>query len=56
MTTECDPQGAQKAADFWLKGLTSLVEAQARELDELRAEVARLRAQRDPTTLVPVGR
>lgn len=63
MTTERDPDGAKKAADFWLAGLSSLVEDQARELDELRAEVSRLRAElgrlraeRDPTTLVPVGR
>ena len=60
MTTERDPNGAEKAATFWLAGLRSVVEEQARELDALRAENARLReqltAQRDPTVLVPIGR
>ena len=51
-----DPYTAQRALDFWLTGLKSLVEDQTRELDELRAEVEKLRAERDPTTLVPIGR
>lgn len=60
---ERDPHGARKAVAFWMGGFTSLVEAHAKEVDELRAEVeelraevTRLRGERDPTIIVPVGR
>lgn len=49
-------EGCSPAVHFWMGGMLQMSREHSRELDALRAEVEKLRAVRDPTTLVPIGR